>query len=418
FRLQLTDPKLYVAGPVGIVGARELCGPTGLRLYSDVVFPRPKPLPVVVGEKQRVVWPEADPGDAVRRVYPEFATAYAALKPGETLLLAVNGAVEVKSLPEVKNLSAVIRPYPGYSPELVPDPGFRDPSLIRLTDGELTFENLTLRLSDRKYVVGLAGGKLCQFRHCTITLDDKEGEPPALVAVLDMSKEPRMGPVESATPPTIRLSHCLVRGKGRGLWFAAARPVTVVMENAAFALDGSLAVIEPPARDTPSGAIELRLTRVTTFLTGSLFELREPRDTTGRVVPLNVTTQACLFAPAVPTRPRPLVVIADGDPTTDPRRYLNWDTNGTNIYANVDRLSSALEIRSSIDDVASATYDLARWREFSRDRGPELRVSFQGKGLRSKLGMVRPADLKAERADETAPTTRIDAGMNPLEFEK
>ncbi|MGL4421725.1 MAG: hypothetical protein ACRCZF_13745, partial [Gemmataceae bacterium] len=46
FRLQLTDPKLYVAGPVGIVGARELCGPTGLRLYSDVVFPRPKPLPV------------------------------------------------------------------------------------------------------------------------------------------------------------------------------------------------------------------------------------------------------------------------------------------------------------------------------------------------------------------------------------
>ena len=255
-------------------------------------------------------------------------------------------------------------------------------------------------------MVGLSGGRACVFKGCTITLDDKDGDPAAVVAVLEVTREMRMGPADAASVPDVQFTNTLVRGKGRAVWVSVARSFSVTADNSAFALDGSFLAMDPPLRNAGAAEASVKLTHVTTLLSGPLLELRAAKDPMARVVPVNVSVDRCLFAPVAPTRPGVFVSIDDAEPGAEPRRYLSWDARGASVYANAEK-QTALELRPW-DDSPATTWDIARWREFGRDAGTDGKVSFAGKNLRNRLTLVRLADLKAERSDTR---TAVEAGL-------
>jgi hypothetical protein len=216
-------------------------------------------------------------------------------------------------------------------------------------------------------------------------------------------------PAEVPPPPLVRFEDTLVRGKGRAVAVAAARPFDLAAANSAFALDGGFLTVDPSAKDMAMTTAEatVRLDRVTTLLTGPVVEVRGPRDG-GRVVPVAVQSAHCLFAPVVSGLARPLVLIDDADPAADPTRYVKWTAAQASVYANYTPRTTALELRPTVGD--GVVYDLARWQSFARDDGRPVPVAFRGKGLKARLATLKPADLKADRRDADATTPEVDAG--------
>jgi serine/threonine protein kinase len=420
FRLDLKDRKVHTDPPVSVLGAQYVAGPTA-RIYYDKVYPleRPKP-PVQARGNERVFYPDAELTDAKDRIYNSFLTAFDQLQPGETLLIAANGPVPIPSLPAEKpNLRAAIRAYPGYTPELVGgQTRLRDAGLFRLTDGELTFDNLAINLSARQSVVAVFGGQAVTFKNCLITLDERNGDPQAAVVIADPAREMRMGPAELPAAPRVTFENTLVRGRGRAVWVQAARPFELIGENSAFALDGPFLHMDPPPRDLPAAvpAAVIYLARVTALLNGPLLDVAAPRDPTGRVVQLAVEVNRCLFAPVIPQRPRALVVVEDADPLAEPRKYLTWQTLRSSLYANYSRLAAALELRPTADDgMPPFSMDLPRWLEFVQDDSlAGVEVLFAGgRDLRSRLPDLRAADLRAELAEpDFMGSTAVDVGAD------
>lgn len=352
FRLNLDDRKLHIDAEPRVLGAKYVRGVQS-RIYPDRAWPPPKPKPPVVASTgQRVYWPEAEATDARDRIYNDFLAAYSKLEPGETLLIAVNGVVPVPSLPDRETLRFTLKAYPGFTPELASSgpTRLRDASLFKLTDGQLTFENLGLTLNGRQSIVALSGGRSVTFRNCTISLDERE-EPQAVVVIADPSREMRMDPADLPPSPQIRFENTLVRGKGRALWLQYPRPLDLTAENTAFVLDGPLVEIDPLGKDiaSPAPPVSVHLAQVTAILNGPVIDYSAPIEGMNRWITVEVETDLCLFAPMIASRPRPIVMVQDADPAAEPKAYISWFAIGPSVYGNFDRLTTAVELRPSID---------------------------------------------------------------------
>jgi hypothetical protein len=135
------------------------------------------------------------------------------------------------------------------------------------------------------------------------------------------------------------------------------------------------------------------LARVTVAAAGPLLDLR-PARAGAAALPVDVTADRSVFAPVGPARP--LVRIDGGDPA-GPDRYLTWQADGPNLYANFDRSATVLEIRPADEAAASPlAWDVADWVRFAKEVGKVAgRARFANwPDAPRGLADVRPADLR------------------------
>jgi len=425
----LTDRKLGMLPPIHVLGAKAILGPT----LNDMIYkvtdgvpswPPPRAqLAVVAKANELIVFPEAEPEDAANRIYPAFETAWSNLKPGDTLLVAVNGRVPVPPLPE-KKLKATIKPYPNFTPVLVPEgtPRFRDASMFPHVEGELTFSGLRIQLSQRQSVVTIAGGRECSFKDCLITLekkdDERDDDTPTVVAFPDPSREMRMNSDDPVDGPKVLFLNTLVRGHGRAVWAKAARPFDLTIEQSAFVLDGSFLWVDPAAKESnlpPPKAI-IKWKQATTILSGALFDIQAGRANAGPPTFLSVEAERSLFAPSERRRmPTPLIVIKEAEPLAEPKAFLSWQSLAANVYGNYER-GTLLELRHAAADATPPTeLDADKWLAFAKDSGRSTRVKFPNGTLNMKLLVVKPADLIAKFADDS---TDVTAGVDATKLPK
>ncbi len=217
----------------------------------------------------KVWWPEAG-ADPPRHTYTRLDEAVKALRPGDELHIRHDG--ELPLLPVVWNRPGrlLVRPYPGTQPVLVPTRGVAGESaaVVRLLDGEVLLDGLTVRLTTRVgAAVAVGGGRRVTLKGCTVTVDD-----PGAAAVRLLS-----GAGETA----VTLTDTLVRGWGLGV-AGGDRSAEITLNNSWAALGGPLVRAD--------GEIRVTLTRVTAAVIGPLLDSR----IAGR---LSVSADRCVFAP-------------------------------------------------------------------------------------------------------------------------
>jgi serine/threonine protein kinase len=405
FRLTLNDARLRLppATAAVILGAKAL-GSAESRIYPGA-WPPERALAVKAASNERIVWPEAEPEDAAARLYPSFVAAFAALQPGETLSLAVNGPVPVPLLAE-KSLRATIRAAAGFKPMLVPEgPGFTtDATLFRVAEGDLAFENLEIRLKDRQAIVAVAGKASCAFRHCVLTLGARVDGPVAAAVIPAASREMRTSPGPE-DPPRVQFTDTILRGVGRAVWVQAARSFDAGFDNCAVALDGNLLVLDAPEKtvgETPKG--RLRLKNSTLVLDDPLFEVKAGRSSGNTPAFVNVEADACLFAAADSrSTATPMLLLDDAETMADPAKYLAWSGRGS-VYG-FPESDAAVEWRTG--EVLTTGWDWPQWLRFARDDGKHVpRLRFARGSLKAKLAIVEAADFALSVANP------LDAGAN------
>src|SRR5262249_28348440 len=182
--------------------------------------------------------------------------------------------------------NVIIKPEGDSKPVLVPATSLkRADGLFKLYaknggSGKLVLDGLQFRLPAGRVpaVAVLPGGGQLEIRNSVITLE--EGEDPAAVLLTDPRGEMMMGtagPSDWPTPPKVTFENVFVRGKGRLLAVRQSRPFELEAKNTLAVLDGTLIDIDPyPAPTDPSmfGTGTVKLTRVTTYLGGTLIHLR------------------------------------------------------------------------------------------------------------------------------------------------
>jgi hypothetical protein len=399
FRMNLNDPRLRLPAATGavVLGVKALGSPES-RIYSGA-WPPEKPVVLKPAADERIVWPEVDADDATPRVHATFAEAFAALQVGETLTLAVNGVVNVPPLPE-KTLKATIRAAAGFKPLLVPEGAVStaDAPMFRLGEGELNFDGVAIRLTNRQSVVTLASGTSCSFRNCVITIQEKDELPAVVVVIPDTAREMR---ASAGDGPRVRFEQCLIRGDGRLVWAHSARTFDLAIQQCAIMLDGSAVRQDASSKAVTGDSVKtsIRLNRVTSVLTGPWLELKAGRS--GGIV--NVDAEECLFAAADARGSSVPFILMDGiDTTTDPSQLLSWSGRGS-VYAYHDAAAS-VEWRGV---AAPRQWDWPQWLRYARDEGRHIaRVRFAKGSLKTKLVSVIPDDL------ELATVTMLDAGAD------
>ncbi len=209
------------------------------------------------GGRVRVWWPDARESEPVRGTFTRFEEAVRALKPGDELQVRHDGELAVP--PVVwKGGKLTVKPHPGSMPILRPT----GEAVVRLLDGEVTLDGLTVRITRPAAAVLAGGGRRVSLRGCTVTVAD-----PGAVAV------------RLTGDAGVTLADTLVRGRG-GVVAAGERPAEVTLTHSWAAVAGPLLRADGEAR--------LTLTRVTAVCGGPAFAPG------GR---LAVTADRCLFAP-------------------------------------------------------------------------------------------------------------------------
>jgi hypothetical protein len=427
FRLRITgpdaDPQLFVtSGPVRIVGAQFTAGDALARGRAYDTLPAwPPPRPDLAASRPVKVWVPFGREDEMKAgEYPNLVKLLQDVRSGDTILIRHTGEIPLEPV-EVKppkprgtadrgtDFHLTFRSEAGSRPVLVPLPSNKiDVSLFRLTEGQVTFEDLHFRLTPGRdqstlAAVTLVAGRNCTFANCTFTLDEGEDQVTAAVAVADPGTVMKMdGPMARAAPE-VRFTRCLVRGKGRGVSVPVSRAFDLKMDQCVTGLNGPVVYAKAGGRDpgaaTPAA---VRLTRVTALLGGPLVELHGGRVGEMRasgLVPTTVTASGCLFA-AVPGAGRPIVEVvgADLDPT-DPNRVLRWERGDPNRFANFEPTSPVAVVRPDAETMQGWDWD--QWIGFAREVGrPVGRVTFEDEpdGLRT-LAALRPADVEVRRVD-------------------
>lgn len=374
------------AMPAGVLPAPAAVGavdsPAGKAMPREIVAE-----PYRAAANERVLWPDAQPDDMPRRLYPTLSSALAARLPGETVLIAANGDVAVPLLPYFSE-SLTIRAAPGYRPTLVADgPPFRtDAAFFRVASGELVLEELDIRLTERQAIARVLGGAACSFRRCTIALAGPLDS--AVVVIPEIAQEARSAP-GSGEPPRVMLTECIVRGGGRVIWVQCPRAFEAAVEQCGIALSGSLIVLESNTSDAmmnpPQG--RLALAQSTVVLDGPLMAVRAG----GMPAFLEVDAADCLFAPLDP-RPSAaaLLRLDEADAGTLVSQFISWTGRGTAF--GFPETAIAVEWRSTSDPVPA--WDFSQWQRFARDDARLLpRVRFARGTLRPRLHAVESADF-------------------------
>jgi serine/threonine protein kinase len=311
-------------------------------------------------------------------------------RPDEVILIKHDGlldglyhmaeAIELKPRTGSTDFRVTFRPFPGCKPilttPLAPKPGENIPlsleqSLFRLMSGEVTFEGIQFLLKPsasrnpfKVSAVSIVGGKGCTFNDCVFTLAEEDDQIATVVKVADPEKNMMaMAEGTSRPVPEIKLNHCLIRGKGRGVWIEVSRAVKVDLTQSLTAIDGPLILTEPAGKSVAGARSSLTLNHVTAFVGGPVMEMRGGKVgemRTSGLVTFEVHADRCLFA-GVPGAGKSIVEL-DGIDPGDVKSILEWRVQNSNRYANFEEGTSPLIVRPG-DGATPKEWDWNRWNE-------------------------------------------------------
>jgi serine/threonine protein kinase len=273
------------------------------------------------------------------------------------------------------------KPFKGCKPILTtpkaPKPGENVPlayeqSLFRLISGEVTFEGIEFLLKPsvtknpfKVAAVSILGGKGCTFTDCVFTLAEEDDQIATVVKVADPDKYMMAMAEGTSRPiPEIKMNHCVIRGKGRGVWIEVSRTVKVDLTDSLTAIDGPMILAEPAGKSMAGAKSSLTLNHVTAFVGGPIMEMRggkvgEMRST--GLVPFEVHADKCLFA-GVPGAGKSLVELDGVDPG-DLKPILEWRNLNSNRYANFEEGTAAMIVRPG-DGATPKEWDWNGWNTF------------------------------------------------------
>jgi hypothetical protein len=284
------------------------------------------------------------------------------------ILIKQNGKVAVEPIVTKADVSLTIKPYPGCRPVLTlaeaPD---EDVALFRLYHGQLKFEDLEFLLRpDRdgflsQTVVAMAGYGRCSFKHCVFTLDPASRDVRLSAVTLLDSKGVMKMPTktEGRTAPEVVVRTCLVRGQGSLLAGRACRPYDLDVSNSLVALEGSLLDADGTPREmTAERGAQIKLARVTTYLTENLLHLYGSKAGKGFLTLRVEPATDCLFASP---QGKPLVHLENLDSEEQMRRAFAWK-GGNNAYSGFDKM---MEMQPGDGEVVMRRFDPEAWQRFA-----------------------------------------------------
>lgn len=443
FRLRAeADAALFAGGQLlGAVFYNPADG-TLRRAYPDwfdrVWPPRP---PATAGAPRTLVWfPNAADADLMPgAVYRTLAPLLDAVRPGDEIAIRHTGemprdGLELKFVLKDGEFKVTFRAEVGSAPVFVVNPDDdSDQTMFKLVKGEVAFEGIHFRLKPNLpkaeqtvAAVSVLNGRGCTFRNCLFTLAEEDDAKVAAVLLPNVDKEAAMMAPANRPRPTVTFDHCLIRGKGRGVWVAASRPLNLAVTDTLTAIDGPLLLTEAGGKGGGGLTSEAKFTRVTALAGGPVVEMRGGKTIDAMraagLVKLDVEADKCLFV-AVPGAGKPLVELDGVDPT-DVKAVLGWQVKEANRYANFESGAVLAAIKPGGDGVP---------KEWTRDdwiahagepAGADKRfgmVTFAAPvtGLKD-LAALKPADAVAKAIDfpDLTGTTDLDAGTDPTKFDK
>ncbi|HJZ60275.1 MAG TPA: serine/threonine-protein kinase [Gemmataceae bacterium] len=362
-------------------------------------------------------------GDALPPgVFPTLKMALAAVQRGDTLLIRYTGLLDVDPCEfEDPETNLTIKPDANSKPVLRPARSVlkRAAGLFKVFGGRLVLDGIHFRLpADRAPAVAvLPGGGQLEVRNAVITFED--GEDLAAVALTDPRTEMMMGtPGMDRFAPRVTLENMVLRGRGRLLAVKGSRPFDLDVKNALAALDHNLIDIDPSTADmSTAGGGVVRLTRVTTYLAGSLLHLtasdRKAEMGPAGLARTDVMATGCVFVPAADYRDA--FVRADRIDTPEQvDRVLTW--KGKDCVYGYDKKKVMLDIRpADMEAMPPKLTDGDWWLSKTLEEGdPFARVVFAfGTGLPKAGGPfagVRPGDLRVLGFDPQRMNDTADVG--------
>ncbi len=366
-RFQVSDDILEVRN-------KDRDQPLGIQRFLREPMPPLKPMPETILAAQlqpneKLVDPET-PGN-VPNVYKNFAEALVKAVPGDVILIKHarhNREVEINRAQLIKpQTDLTLKPYKGHHPILIlaeaetPEP---NAEMFRLYDGKLQLENLEVLLRPKsgftsQTVVALHGNGQCTFKHCLFTLTEVDRIPLRVVTLEDPEKAMKMT-TKTPRAPEVHFQDCFVRGEGDLIKVLVSRPLELIVENSLLDLRGSLLSVKGNPKELAKDFANIKLTHVSSFLTGPLVRLRAAPKGEG-LIKTKVEAKDSLF---VAVAGKPLVDL-DGVDTDDNhlRVYVNW-TGSRNAFSG---FKSYLEQRPQETPLAPIRYDERSWRIFTMD---------------------------------------------------
>ena len=321
------------------------------------------------------------------------------------------------------------KPFPGSKPILtIQDDNERDQTLFKMKSGEVTFDGIQFLLKPNRpknaqivAAVAVLGGKSCTFRNCTFTLAEEDDSRVAVVYLPDADKVMAMDPLNRLVPKVI-FDHCLIRGRGRGVWVEVTRPLHLEATDTLTAIDGPLLLAEAGGKAAANSTSTAKFVRVTALAGGPIVEMRGGKTSdimrTAGLIKIEVEADECLFV-AVPGAGRPLLEL-DGVEPSDVKSVLTWQVKKANRYANFDSSAVAALIRPGGDGTAKE-WNWDDWvgnvGEPASATGKRLgKVTFASPltGLKD-LRTLQPADMNIKMIDfpDLMGTKMTDAGVDP-----
>ncbi len=412
------------ATPTSMKGARQLLG---ISLYAsleriDQPLPGPSEPMNPMGFRELIV-------DGMGLKPLHFATlnsALAAVAADEDTVITLRLSGPVRVRPEdIGRRRITIRADEQHAPELLCsfDAGLAsdgEQALFRVQDGSLTLEQLAFRMGggekdalSPQALVQIGGSGRCRIKSCQATLLSQDDWRVSLLSTTEAS-----GPLGGSPGgggrypvPSFELQDTLVRGRGDLLRVRQSRPLSLALRNMAIALQGTLVTVEGSRFDVDPGsdAVEVRMERVSAYLTQGLIWLRSSMQRSAHYpVRVNPIVQCLLAMPEQGS----LIRVEGLRNEAELRRRFEW-RGRRNIYATTGSLLS-WEPLDRMD--RPEYYDAPRWGElWGRDErdaqyARALRFVGQLEG-RAHFENVGPRALRVLSAD---PSTLdfADCGMD------
>ena len=447
FRLQVkTDPVLFTSNkgerpePLGVAfhNKADTSSFGRHRAYPDLrLWPPDRPVNAA-DVKEKIWFPDAPAtAELPPGTFPELRALLKVARPDDVILIKHNGELQVdgeelksQTKPSDGDIRVTFKPAAGFKPVLViqGDVG-NDQTLFKLMTGEVTFVGVHFHLKPNRpkdgqsvSAVSVLGGKSCTFKNCVFTLAEEDDSKAAAVRLPDAEKVMKM---DAATrqPPKVVFDHCVIRGKGRGVWVEVTRPVNLEMTDTLTAIDGPVLLAESGGKPGAGGMSNAKFLRVTALAGGPIVEMRGGKATDAMrasgLVKLEVEADECLFV-AVPGAGRPLVELEGVEPT-DWKSLLGWQVKKANRYANFDTSAEAVVALIRPVDGTAKEWGWDDWvnnvGEPASATGKRLgKVTFASfpAGLK-ELSAVKPADLAVKTVDfpDLMGAKLTDAGAGP-----
>jgi serine/threonine protein kinase len=306
--------------------------------------------------------------------YRSLEGAIGEAKPGDTILLQVNGPVELQPQrwSRADERSLVIRADDGFKPVLMlhSDAVESASAMFTIAGGRIEFRDLHFRMQsdakkerERMTAVAISGAGQAAFSHCLMTLEEAEG---CQHTVAQMVGELDAAGRTSDRRPRLRMENTFVRGKGNLLEVKPSRRFELELENSLIALDGTLVTLHAHPKESPTTAASLiTCNRTTAFLSDYIFDFRlteEDRKAGG-----GLATTHCKFdrSMLIAGNAKPLVHTVGIDSESLQKQYLTWEGR-SNVYANYVQMIE-VELPASTAMMPTMPVSPKAWRSFTRE---------------------------------------------------